>query len=123
MSWVPSYLADLEVHHVPDHCEFVEMRCRRHLRADPRDLQRFAAAIPLQNRRHLDVGDALVFEPSEPQAPLQAETDLCRHVGKFLLDEPIGSKRPAELLAIEYVLPGRGKTRLRLAERAPDVMP
>ena len=43
--------------------------------------------------------------PAEPQRAVQAERDLGLHVGELLLHQLIGGERPAELLAVEHVLP------------------
>ena len=52
-----------------------------------------------------DRGGAVVLHAAEAQARLQTQRDLGLHVGEFLLNELIGGERPAELLAVEHVLP------------------
>src|SRR6185503_16223549 len=64
----------------------------------------FAAVVALDQRDHLGLGLALVLEAADPQAGLEAERDLGLHVGELLLDQLVGGKRPAELLAVEGVV-------------------
>ena len=58
-----------------------------HVPALPRDVERLAAVVALQQRNHLGRVVALVLEPTQLQARLKAEGDLGQRVGHLLLDE------------------------------------
>ena len=58
-----------------------------HVPALPRDVERLAAVVALQQRNHLGRVVALVLEPTQLQARLQPERDLGERVGHLLLDE------------------------------------
>ena len=58
-----------------------------HVPALPRDVERLAAVVALQQRNHLGRVVALVLEPTQLQARLKAERDLGERVGHLLLDE------------------------------------
>ena len=58
-----------------------------HVPAVPRDVERLAAVVALQHRDHLRRVRALVLEPPELQARLQAQRDLGQRVGHLLLYE------------------------------------
>ena len=96
----------LEIQDVADHVVLVrDAVAAVHVAGGARDLQRLAAAVALDQRDHLRRRAALVHEPADPQAGLQAERDLGLHVGELLLDQLVGGQRPAELLALERVVP------------------
>ena len=56
---------------------------------------------------------------AEPQRAGQAERDLGLHVGELLLHQLIGGERPAELLAVERVLPRARASRIRRRPSRP----
>src|ERR1700746_2554270 len=61
----------------------------------------------------------LACRPSVISGSMSAELDLGLHVGELLLHQLGGGERPAELLAVEGVLPGAAEAVFRGAERAP----
>src|SRR3982751_49923 len=65
----------------------------------PRDVERLAAAVALDERHHLGGGLAFVHQAAHAQAALQAQRDLGLHVGQLLLHELVGGERAPELLA------------------------
>src|SRR6266850_1237653 len=110
----------LEVDDMADDAELVgDAVAAQHVAREARDLQRLAARIALHDRGDLDRRAALVLHAPEAQAALQAEGDLGLHVGELLLDQLVRGQRPAELLALEDVLPGAVPAVLGGAERAP----
>ncbi len=83
-----------------------------------------SSALPQELRLTIEVsstgGCAVFLHAAEPQAALQTERDLGRHVGELLLDQLVGGERPAELLAVEHILACRVRSRiLGGSERAP----
>src|SRR6266571_677770 len=61
-----------------------------HVARDPRDVERLAAIVSLQERDHLGHGAPLVLETAEAQTGMQAERDLGLHVDELFLDQLIG---------------------------------
>src|SRR3989441_5087824 len=110
----------LEVDDMADHAELVrDAVAAEHVARGARDVERLAAGVALHDRGDLDRGGAFVLHAPEAQAALQAERDLGLHVGELLLDELVRGERPAELLAVEHVLPRAMPAVFRCAERAP----
>jgi hypothetical protein len=92
-------------HHVVfGHDAVAAMHVARH----PRDVERLAAIVALDQRDHFRRAGALVHQPARPAAPLQAQRDLGLHVGELLLEQLRLRQRLAELLAVEPVLPRAG---------------
>src|ERR1700745_683127 len=84
-----------------------------------RDLERFAAIVALEQRHRRRRGAAGFEQAPQPQRRVQAERDLGLHVGELLLNELVGGKRTAELLAVERVLARAMPAELRRADGAP----
>ena len=83
-----------------------------HVARDARDVERLAAIVALHQRDRRRRRLARLEHAAEPQRAVQAERDLGLHVGKLLLDQLIGGERPAELLAVEHILPRRDASRI-----------
>ena len=86
-----------------------------------------SSALPqvLRFMQRADLGRAAApssFSRPRRRHALQAERDLGLHVGQLLLDQLVGRQRPAELLAIERVLPRRCQQN-SAAPIAPQAMP
>src|SRR6266702_403803 len=110
----------LEIHDVADDVELVgDAVAAMHIARDPRDVERLAAIVALQERDHLGHGAPLVLETAEAQARMEAQGDLGLHVDELLLDQLIGGEGPTELLALERVAPRRMPAEFGGAERAP----
>jgi hypothetical protein len=65
----------------------------------PRDLERLAAIVALEQRHRRRGRPALFQHPPETERRVQAKRNLGLHVGELLLHELICGKRTAELLA------------------------
>ncbi len=105
---------------MPGHAEFVaDAVAAEHVASHAGDIQRLAAAVALHDRGDFHRGGALVLHPAEAQAALQGQGDLGLHVSQLLLDQLVGSQRPAELLAVEHVLARGVPAELGGAQRAP----
>src|SRR5207248_4268102 len=110
----------LEVDDVADHAELVrDAVAAEHVARGARDVERLAAGVALHDRGDLDRRGAFVLHAPEAQDTLQAERDLGLHVGELFLDELVRGERPAELLAVEHVLPRAVPAVFGRAERAP----
>ena len=90
-----------------------------HVAALPRDGERLAAVVPLQDGDHLGDELALLLEAAQLQAGVQAQADLRHRVRQLLLDQLIGAERAAELLPVQDVVPRLLHAELRRAEAAP----
>src|SRR5207302_4007130 len=96
----------LQVDDVADDAELVgDAVAAQHIAREARDLERLATRVALHDRGDLGRGAAFVLHAPEAQAALQAEGDLGLHVCELLLDQLVRRQRPAELLALEDVLP------------------
>ena len=88
-----------------------------------RAMRAMSSALPQLLRLISEIagGAALPSSSSRPSAQrrVQAERDLGLHVGELLLDELVGGERPAELLAVEHVLPRAVPAELGRAHGAP----
>ena len=110
----------LQVHHVADDVILIDDAVAAvHVAGHPRDIQRLAAVVALQQADHLRRGVVLVHQPPEPQHRVQAERDLGLHVRQLLLDQLRRRQRAAEHHALQRVLPRRMPAELRRAQRAP----
>src|SRR5271157_2906923 len=76
-----------------------------HVARGSRNIERLAAVVALHHRDHLGRRPALVHQPPKAQRALEPERDLGLHIGELLLEELGCGERPAELLAVEAVLP------------------
>ena len=90
-----------------------------HVARHARNVQRFAARVPLQNGGDFHRGCAFVFHAPQTQTGLQTQRDFGLHIGHFFLNQLIGSQWPAELLAVQGVLTRPVKTIFRRAQCAP----
>ena len=90
-----------------------------HVARGPRDIERLADIVALDDRDHVGRGAAIVEQAADPQAGLQPQRDVGQHVGELPLVELVGGERLAELVPVEAVLPGGVHAELRRAERAP----
>ena len=78
----------LQVHHVPDHVVLVaDAVAAEHVPALPGDGEGLAAVVPLEEGDHLGDHLALLLEPAQLEARVQAEGDLSHGVGQLLLDQ------------------------------------
>src|SRR5262249_7355090 len=83
----------LEVHYMADHVICVgDAVAAVYVARGAGDVERLAAIVALQDRDHLRVVAAHVFEPPEPQAGMQTESDLGLHVDELFLDQLIGGE-------------------------------
>jgi hypothetical protein len=89
-----------------------------------RALRAISRALPQELRliREISSGAipaSAVHELAGAQAALQAEGDLRLHVGELELDQLVGRQGPAELTALERVIPRRVPAGLGGAEHTP----
>ena len=110
----------LQVHDVADHVVLVRHPVAAvHVAGGAGDIQGLAAGVALGQRDRFRRGAALVHQPAQAQASLQADGDLGLHVGQLLLDQLVGGQGPAELLALQGVVARRMPAELGGTERAP----
>ena len=96
-----------QVHHVPHDLEiFGNAIAAVHVPRHARHIQRLAAVVALHQADHFRCRAAFVHQPSDAQRPLQAQRDLCHHIGKLQLEQLRLRQGPAELVAVQPVLPG-----------------
>src|ERR1700730_4091767 len=110
----------LQIHHVADHLVLVgDAVAAVHVAGGAGDVERLAAIVALQDRDHLGRVAPFVFEPSEAQASVQAESYFGLHVDELFLDQLVGGERAPELAAVERIAARRMPAELASAERAP----
>src|SRR6516162_2774172 len=75
-----------------------------HVACRPRDIERLAAVVALDDGYDLGCRLAIIEQASGAQGTLQPECDLGLHIGELFLHELSRGEGPAELLALERVL-------------------
>src|SRR5690606_37896082 len=94
----------LEIHGVADHMIFGrDAVAAMHVARGPRDIERLAAIVALQEADPIGGKPPLVDQPPHAQRGLGAERDLGEHVCKLELHDLVRRKRPPELLALKCV--------------------
>ena len=107
----------LQIHDVANDVIFVgDSVAAVHIARHAGDLDRFTAGIALDQRDRFGRQAPLVEQASRPETGLQANRNLCLHVGEFLLDKLVGGQRASELLAIERIFARRVPAEFRRAE-------
>ena len=110
----------LQIHDVTNHVILIRNSVAAvHVARHAGDIQRLAAVVALDERKHLRRRPALVHQPSDAQRSMQAQGDFRLHVGELQLHQLVRGQRPAELVAVQRVLPRRVPAEFRRAHGAP----
>ena len=83
------------------------------------DRQRLAAIVALHQRDQGRRGGAVIHHAPQPERAVQPQRDFGLHVGQLLLHQLGGGQGPAELLALQRILPRHVPAGFRRADRAP----
>ena len=109
-----------QIDHVADDAKLVgDAVAAQHVAGVAGDLQRLAGAVAFHQRDQLRCAAAVVHHAAKAQRALDAEGDFALHVDQLFLDQLRGGERPAELLAVQRVLPRRVPAAFGGAQRAP----
>lgn len=97
----------LEVLEVPHHVILAhDAVAAMHVASRPRNVQRLAAIVALDEADRFRRQRILVEQPADAQRSLQAQRDLGLHVGQLLLDKLRGRERAIELDAFQRIVAG-----------------
>ena len=89
-----------------DDVEFVRYAvAAMHVARLARDGESLAAIIAFHHRYRRRCGNTTLERPAKRQGAMQSERNFRLHVGELLLHQLVGGERPAELLAVERILP------------------
>src|SRR5664280_148570 len=70
----------------------------------PRNIERLAGAIPLEQGNHLRAGAPVIAQSAQMQTRVQPERNLRLHVSKLLLDQLVGAQWSTKLNSVKRVL-------------------